>query len=342
MGSSDYAKPQVKDAELDPVVCVGDKDGRLQREGPDLEHAGTRRWMSYYVSSEQHLQDLAQSRSRHAFTPSTPDPANASPTLPLYFLEHPSPSSPLSSISDSFRQPLLRFESMNASLKSVFSTFVSHTIWSSQLSWLTLYFALNLLLTLSNKSVLTGFPFPYTLTALHALFSTLGGTWLRWKGSYVSKRLNRHSELILLGFSVLYAINIAVSNMSLSVVTVPVSSETLFHYLVCSRSISVSSSHTSYHTHFHDVTIYGLLRRPVQPKKNHLFDTSDYWRRVSVRPTRYESFYLLLTVSQDIRRLLLYGVGILSYPFWDVPCRSQDHIYKRSPVCPKAKARILI
>jgi len=40
--------------------------------------------------------------------------------------------------------------------------------------WLVLYFAFNLGLTLYNKSVLSEFPYPYTLTALHAFCGILG------------------------------------------------------------------------------------------------------------------------------------------------------------------------
>ncbi|KAL0946082.1 hypothetical protein HGRIS_012352 [Hohenbuehelia grisea] len=48
---------------------------------------------------------------------------------------------------------------------------------------LLLYFSLNLLLTLYNKIVLVRFPFPYTLTALHALAGTLGAFLLVHKPS---------------------------------------------------------------------------------------------------------------------------------------------------------------
>ncbi len=93
----------------------------------------------------------------------------------------------------------------------------------SQFTWLALYFCLNLLLTLYNKSVLTSFPFPYTLTALHALCSALGGMTLRWRRVYIPKSLSHRHELVLAMFSTLYAVNIAVSNASLHLVTVPVS-----------------------------------------------------------------------------------------------------------------------
>ncbi|KAI0795512.1 triose-phosphate transporter family-domain-containing protein [Abortiporus biennis] len=70
------------------------------------------------------------------------------------------------------------------------------------------------------------FPFPYTLTALHALCSSIGGAILRLRGYYQPKRLSGKSELALAGFSILYAVNIAVSNVSLHLVTVP------FHQVV--------------------------------------------------------------------------------------------------------------
>ncbi|KAI0342426.1 TPT-domain-containing protein [Trametopsis cervina] len=98
--------------------------------------------------------------------------------------------------------------------------------WESQFVWLALYFTLNLLLTLSNKSVLTGFPFPYSLTALHTLCSAVGGLVLRWQGVYIPKSLTRREEYSLAMFSLLYGLNVAVSNVSLNLVTVP------FHQVV--------------------------------------------------------------------------------------------------------------
>ncbi|KAI0826145.1 TPT-domain-containing protein [Irpex lacteus] len=107
----------------------------------------------------------------------------------------------------------------------VFGTFQAR-IWKSKSTWLVLYFSFNLLLTLSNKSVLTSFSFPYTLSALHALCSSLGGLILRWHGFYEPKRLSGHEEAALAAFSFLYSLNIAVSNVSLNMVTVP------FHQVV--------------------------------------------------------------------------------------------------------------
>ena len=93
----------------------------------------------------------------------------------------------------------------------------------SQLTWLSLYFVSNLSLTLYNKGVLVRFPFPYTLTALHALCGSLGGYVLMENGVFDSRALSVSENLVLAAFSVLYTVNIAVSNLSLGLVTVPVS-----------------------------------------------------------------------------------------------------------------------
>ncbi|KAG9226731.1 hypothetical protein CCMSSC00406_0008431 [Pleurotus cornucopiae] len=55
---------------------------------------------------------------------------------------------------------------------------VSSTSVTAMLVPLFCYFSLNLLLTLYNKIVLVRFPFPYTLTAFHALAGTLGANLL--------------------------------------------------------------------------------------------------------------------------------------------------------------------
>ncbi|KAG1802076.1 TPT-domain-containing protein [Suillus plorans] len=92
--------------------------------------------------------------------------------------------------------------------------------------WLILYFCFNLGLTLYNKGVLIHFPFPYTLTALHAFCGTIGGLILLKNGTFVPAELTTAENLALVAFSVLYTINIAVSNVSLHLVTVP------FHQVV--------------------------------------------------------------------------------------------------------------
>jgi hypothetical protein len=94
--------------------------------------------------------------------------------------------------------------------------------YDSQIFWLGLYFIFNLGLTLFNKSVLLRFPFPYTLTALHAFCGSIGGYIMLEMGLFVPARLGTKETISLVAFSVLYAVNIVVSNMSLHLVTVPV------------------------------------------------------------------------------------------------------------------------
>ncbi|TFK89532.1 TPT-domain-containing protein [Polyporus arcularius HHB13444] len=96
----------------------------------------------------------------------------------------------------------------------------------SQASWLLIYFALNLGLTLYNKGVLVRFPYPYTLTAVHALFGSVGGYLLRRRNAYTPAQLSLKSYAVLAAYSVLFAVNIAVSNLSLQLVTIP------FHQVV--------------------------------------------------------------------------------------------------------------
>jgi Triose-phosphate Transporter family len=88
--------------------------------------------------------------------------------------------------------------------------------------YLSLYFVFNLGLTLYNKSLLIHFPFPYTLSAVHALCGSIGSIVLIRAGSSPPPRLNLRETLIILAFSVLYTVNIIISNLSLGLVTVPV------------------------------------------------------------------------------------------------------------------------
>lgn len=97
---------------------------------------------------------------------------------------------------------------------------------NTQEFWLALYFFFNLSLTLYNKVVLVHFPYPYTVTALHALCGTVGGWSLLFRGFFVQKRLSTSDTMALVMFSVLYSMNIAISNVSLNLVTVP------FHQVV--------------------------------------------------------------------------------------------------------------
>ena len=99
----------------------------------------------------------------------------------------------------------------------------SPSFFHSQPFWLVLYFCFNLGLTLYNKAVLIHFPYAYALTALHALCGSIGGFALFRLGVYVPAKLTKADNLALVAFSLLYTINIAVSNLSLELVTIPVS-----------------------------------------------------------------------------------------------------------------------
>ncbi|KAK0498766.1 TPT-domain-containing protein [Armillaria luteobubalina] len=92
---------------------------------------------------------------------------------------------------------------------------------STQAFWLALYFCFNLSLTLYNKGVLLRFPYPYTLTAIHALFGTFGGSLLLHNGSFLPAKLDLQETIVIVAFSVLYSVNIVVSNLSLQLVTIP-------------------------------------------------------------------------------------------------------------------------
>lgn len=99
----------------------------------------------------------------------------------------------------------------------------SPSFYHSQPFWLVLYFCFNLGLTLYNKAVLIHFPYAYAVTALHALCGSIGGFALLRLGMYVPAKLTGADNMALFAFSLLYTINIAVSNLSLELVTIPVS-----------------------------------------------------------------------------------------------------------------------
>ncbi|KAL1305403.1 hypothetical protein AAFC00_002291 [Neodothiora populina] len=92
-----------------------------------------------------------------------------------------------------------------------------------KLSFLAIYFALNLGLTLYNKAVLGPFKFPWLLTALHTAFASLGclGIMILMPHHLRLTRLSRRENYILIAFSFLFTINIAISNVSLAMVSVP-------------------------------------------------------------------------------------------------------------------------
>lgn len=136
-----------------------------------------------------------------------------------------------------------------------------HPIWDhldSSTAWLIYYFSFNLGLTIYNKRVLLGFPFPWTLTGVHTLASTFGSQVALNRGLFKAARLSRRDSLILVAFSILYTVNIAVSNLSLHLVTVPVSDAS---WLIFSSSSSSVRSH-------HLTHLYLSLESTVSPSRS--------------------------------------------------------------------------
>jgi hypothetical protein len=143
--------------------------------------------------------------------------------LPLPTLSSPSRSRLFASLAFRIQKELWH------SLAPVFPSIYAGVAGVSeyQAFWLTLYLCLNLALTLYNKTLLVSFPYPYTLTAIHALFGLAGGTYLQLRNVYQPKSLCGSEYLVLVAFSILYSVNIAISNASLNLVTIPVSHMTL-------------------------------------------------------------------------------------------------------------------
>ncbi|KAI3649781.1 hypothetical protein MP228_005413 [Amoeboaphelidium protococcarum] len=99
----------------------------------------------------------------------------------------------------------------------------------SSIFWLSLYFLCNLTLTIYNKAVMQfiGFKFPWAITAIHTFFSALGCfICVYWLGMFRPSHLSMKENIVMALFSVLYTVNIATSNISLQLVTVP------FHQVV--------------------------------------------------------------------------------------------------------------
>jgi len=99
---------------------------------------------------------------------------------------------------------------------SAFSEERERRVWVTSFSWLLAYFFFNLALTIYNKLVLAGnFPYPYTLTAIHALSGAIGSWICLQRGLFSMAQLTRKEIVHIILFSGLYTINIVVSNVSL-------------------------------------------------------------------------------------------------------------------------------
>ncbi|KAG0299249.1 UAA transporter [Dissophora globulifera] len=89
-------------------------------------------------------------------------------------------------------------------------------------TWLAMYFLLNLTLTIYNKAILSTFhfSFPWTLTGIHTLCSGLGALIMAKLGYFTPAHLGERENMVMLMFSFLYTLNIAISNVSLNEVSV--------------------------------------------------------------------------------------------------------------------------
>lgn len=59
------------------------------------------------------------------------------------------------------------------------------------------------------------FAFPWLLTSIHTSTAAIGCSILLWRGHFHLSKLSTRENIILLGFSFLYTVNIAISNVSL-------------------------------------------------------------------------------------------------------------------------------
>ncbi|VDB96687.1 unnamed protein product [Peniophora sp. CBMAI 1063] len=168
------------------------------------------------------LRHAAAVQPTHSYHPSSLPPSVSEEEL-AYWPSQSSLASVASSAGDGEHQGLpLPTISPTSSRADFFAPQqTGHIRRASPAIFLALYLALNLALTLHNKLVLSSFPYPLTLTALHCASAAAGCLFLRRRGFYVPKDLDGGERLVVGLFGVLYAANVAVSNASLKRVSVP-------------------------------------------------------------------------------------------------------------------------
>ncbi|KAK3330725.1 TPT-domain-containing protein [Apodospora peruviana] len=91
----------------------------------------------------------------------------------------------------------------------------------TKFSYLAIYFLCNISLTIYNKLILGKFAYPWLLTALHAGSASIGCYVLLMRGHFTLTKLSFHQNTVLVLFSVLFTVNIATSNVSLAMVSIP-------------------------------------------------------------------------------------------------------------------------
>lgn len=257
---SSYISP-LTGTTTDPPLFSTDSD--CMPKSPSISHGSSTMTATIDEKRSEQEANHRQSEKRHLrsrklsllYQPACLDPSPNSPQFcapPFSVLFHDSSTDQEdSSYTISLLEPsssFQKFQTLRHSFRLprlTVPTFSCPSFFDSPSLWLTLYFALNLSLTLYNKSVLVHFPFPYTLTALHALCGSIGasivlclqsptlppisGTPPKASWSFfhrITPSLSAAESVVLILFSTLYTINIVVSNASLRLVTVP------FHQVV--------------------------------------------------------------------------------------------------------------
>ncbi|KAM7186791.1 Triose-phosphate Transporter family domain containing protein [Rhypophila sp. PSN 637] len=91
----------------------------------------------------------------------------------------------------------------------------------TKIYYLAIYFMCNISLTIYNKLILGKFAYPWTLTALHAGSASIGCYVLLMRGHFSLTKLTFQQNTVLVFFSILFTVNIATSNVSLAMVSIP-------------------------------------------------------------------------------------------------------------------------
>ncbi|KAN0102246.1 TPT domain containing protein [Hyaloscypha variabilis] len=125
----------------------------------------------------------------------------------------------------------------------------------TKLAYLSVYFLLNVTLTIYNKAVLGKFAYPWLLTALHTGSASIGCYLLMLRGTFKLTQLSSRDNLILITFSFLFTINIAISNVSLAMVSIP------FHQIMRSTCpvFTVLIYRFRYHRAYSNMTYLSLV-----------------------------------------------------------------------------------
>lgn len=87
--------------------------------------------------------------------------------------------------------------------------------YGTKLAALGIWLLLNVALTLYNKAALNAFKFPWTLTVIHASCASLGTLAMLALGKIQLTSLSVGDNLVLMAYSILFTVNIAMSNVSL-------------------------------------------------------------------------------------------------------------------------------